>query len=94
MSGRDSTTLITKIDVVSTPATTTSSFENRLSPTWKAVWVACSLSPTDATEPGASPVATTTPRPAPWCTTVPIDRHESRSARPSPGTSAAAVTRC
>jgi len=78
-------TLITKIDVVSVPATYTSSIENRRSPTWNSVsswWV---LSPA-AILPNSvrAPVATTTPRALPAWTTVPISAHPDSSARGVP----------
>ena len=60
-SGRDSATLMTKIEIVSTAATRTSSPEKSRRPTWKAVSAGRSLSPT-AILPNAvaGPVATTT----------------------------------
>ena len=61
--GRESATLMTKIETVSTPATWTSSSEKPRSPTWNAVSACRSPSPT-AISPNAVrvPVATTTPR--------------------------------
>ena len=74
-------TLITKIDVVSAPATYTSSIENRRSPTWNSVSRWCVLSPA-AMLPNSvrAPMATTTPRALPAWTTVPISAHPDSSA--------------
>ena len=79
-SGREKATLMTKIEMVSTAATRTSSLENPRSPTWNAV-SACVLRRPTAILPNAvaDPVATTTPRPEPWCTTVPMNAHDGRS---------------
>ena len=59
--GRDRATLMTKIEIVSTAATRTSSLEKSRSPTWNAVSACRSLSPT-AILPNAvaDPVDTTT----------------------------------
>ena len=72
--------MITKIEIVSTAATRTSSLEKPRSPTWNAVSAWRSPSPT-AILPNAvaEPVATTTARPEPWCTTVPMKAHDGRS---------------
>ncbi len=65
-SGRENATLITKIEIVNTAATLTSSAENPRNPAWNAVSACFSPRPT-AILPNAvdDPVATTTARPEP-----------------------------
>ena len=67
MSGRCSTTLITKIDAVSTPATQASSSEKRRSPSWNSVSSLPVAQPhrDRARTRCRGPVATTTPSPVP-----------------------------
>ena len=81
MIGLCSTTLITKIVLVSAIATSTSSTENLRSPAWNSVSSCRAPSPT-AIRPNSAcePVATTMPRPEPARTTVPISTQSDRSA--------------
>ncbi len=80
ISGREKATLITKIEIVRTPATLTSSREKPRRPTWNAVSACVSERPA-AIRPNAVavPVETTTPRPPPWWTTVPMNAQDGRS---------------
>jgi len=82
ITGRSSRRFTAKIPAVSTPATLTSSSENRRNPTWNSVSGCRSPSP-NAIRPNSvnPPVATTTPRPAPERTTVPINPQLRSSAR-------------
>ena len=89
ISGRESTTLMMKIETQRTPATFTSRPEKSRRPTWNAVSACRSESPA-AIEPKAVafPVETTTPSPAPWWTTVPMKAQDGRSRGESPAEAA------
>ena len=90
ISGRSRATLIAKIPTVRTPATLTSRAEKPRSPSWKAVSVGRSPSPTAIFPKAvAMPVATTTPSPEPWWTMVPMKAHDGRSTAESEGGSGA-----
>ena len=79
-SGHPKIMLITKIDVVRTPATSTSSTEKWRSPAWNSVTSWRSPKPA-AILPNSvrRPVLTTTPSPSPLLTTVPMKAHDERS---------------
>ena len=85
-SGRSRIRLITKIEVVSTPATWTSSTENFRRPVWNSVTSWRSPRPA-AMRPNSAraPVSTTTARPPPPRTTVPMNAHDDISASSAPG---------
>ena len=73
--------LMTKIEVLRTPATSTSSTEKCRKPAWNSVTSWRSPNPA-AILPNsvARPVLTTTPSPPPLLTTVPMNAHDERSA--------------
>ena len=76
---------MTRMIVVSTPATQDSITEKRRSPTWNSV-SGCRCPSPAAIAPNAvdRPVATTTPLPRPQCTTVPISAQPANSANGVP----------
>ena len=85
MTGRASNRLITRISMVSTPATQASIRPNRRNPTWNSV---CGVA---VARPAAicpnwlcGPVATTTPVPEPAATTVPISAQHANSPTGTP----------
>ncbi len=91
-SGRPSSPLIAKIEIVSAAVTRINRPLNCRSPRWKPVSSACS--PSDAAIPPSAvsgPVPTTSARPDPPRTTVPMNAHDGSSSGPRLGSSASAA---